>query len=314
MCERRWDCGVPHTRRERRSAPAEGLAPASPLLASRRRREAGAEAAHAHLGSWPARRGGPVDGPALCTDRRANPGGSCPLRSRRRWAGPGDYNDRTCEERRRGNGQAALGARGARAGARQGARTGRAVHHDFRPPDRPSLHPGGCRRPRLRPRFGDPGQYPYTRGIHPTGYRGKLWTMRQFAGFGTPAETNERSKALLARADRPERRLRPADADRGCDPDDPLWLGEVGKCGVAVVIARRHGEAVRRHHVTSVSVSGWTINASAPDRVACTWPLARTAASTGRNSRHHPERHPQGVHRAEGVHLPAARVHAADHR
>src|SRR5262245_62162377 len=44
----------------------------------------------------------------------------------------------------------------------------------------------------------DPGQFPYTRGIHSTGYRGKLWTMRQFAGFGTPAETNQRYKQLLA--------------------------------------------------------------------------------------------------------------------
>ena len=43
----------------------------------------------------------------------------------------------------------------------------------------------------------DPGVYPYTRGIHPTGYRGKLWTMRQFAGFGTPEETNERYRTLL---------------------------------------------------------------------------------------------------------------------
>src|SRR6266849_5268862 len=43
----------------------------------------------------------------------------------------------------------------------------------------------------------DPGVFPYTRGIHPTGYRGKLWTMRQFAGFGTPEETNERYKQLL---------------------------------------------------------------------------------------------------------------------
>ena len=46
----------------------------------------------------------------------------------------------------------------------------------------------------------DPGEFPYTRGIHPTGYRGKLWTMRQFAGFGTPEETNERYKALLRAA------------------------------------------------------------------------------------------------------------------
>src|SRR4029453_12372425 len=43
-----------------------------------------------------------------------------------------------------------------------------------------------------------PGEYPYTRGIHPSGYRGKLWTMRQFAGFGTPEATNERYKTLLA--------------------------------------------------------------------------------------------------------------------
>ena len=43
----------------------------------------------------------------------------------------------------------------------------------------------------------NPGEFPYTRGIHPTGYRGKLWTMRQFAGFGTPEETNERYKQLL---------------------------------------------------------------------------------------------------------------------
>src|SRR3979409_387609 len=44
----------------------------------------------------------------------------------------------------------------------------------------------------------NPGEFPYTRGIHPTGYRGKLWTMRQFAGFGTPEETNQRYRALLA--------------------------------------------------------------------------------------------------------------------
>ena len=45
--------------------------------------------------------------------------------------------------------------------------------------------------------LGDPGQAPYTRGIHATGYRGKLWTMRQFAGFGTPAQTNARYRHLL---------------------------------------------------------------------------------------------------------------------
>ncbi len=59
-----------------------------------------------------------------------------------------------------------------------------------------------------------PGQFPYTRGIHPSGYRGKLWTMRQFAGFGTAQDTNERYKFLLSpRPDRPFRGLRLPDAD-----------------------------------------------------------------------------------------------------
>ena len=55
---------------------------------------------------------------------------------------------------------------------------------------------------------GFPGEFPYTRGIHPTGYRGKLWTMRQFAGFSSPEETNQRFKYLMAaRSDRFERRI-----------------------------------------------------------------------------------------------------------
>ena len=60
----------------------------------------------------------------------------------------------------------------------------------------------------------DPGQFPYTRGIHESGYLGKLWTMRQFAGFGTPEATNRRYRDLLdARWSRVERGIRPADPD-----------------------------------------------------------------------------------------------------
>ena len=80
----------------------------------------------------------------------------------------------------------------------------------------------------------DPGAFPYTRGIHATGYRGKLWTMRQFAGFGTPEETNERYKHLLAAGGTGLSVAFDLPTLMGRDPDHPLSLGEVGKCGVNV--------------------------------------------------------------------------------
>jgi methylmalonyl-CoA mutase N-terminal domain/subunit len=81
----------------------------------------------------------------------------------------------------------------------------------------------------------NPGEYPYVRGIHPTGYRGKLWTMRQFAGFGTPEETNGRYKALLAAGGTGLSVAFDLPTLMGRDPDHPLSLGEVGKCGVSVM-------------------------------------------------------------------------------
>jgi methylmalonyl-CoA mutase, N-terminal domain len=80
-----------------------------------------------------------------------------------------------------------------------------------------------------------PGEYPYTRGIHPSGYRGKLWTMRQFAGFGTPEETNERYRTLLAAGGTGLSVAFDLPTLMGRDPDHPLSLGEVGKCGVSIV-------------------------------------------------------------------------------
>jgi len=79
-----------------------------------------------------------------------------------------------------------------------------------------------------------PGEYPYTRGIHPTGYRGRLWTMRQFAGFGTPEETNERYKQLLAAGGTGLSVAFDLPTLMGRDPDHDLSLGEVGKCGVSI--------------------------------------------------------------------------------
>src|SRR5258708_5260783 len=80
----------------------------------------------------------------------------------------------------------------------------------------------------------NPGEFPYTRGIHPTGYRGKLWTMRQFAGFGTPEETNARYKTLLGAGAAGLSVAFDLPTLMGRDPDHELSLGEVGKCGVNV--------------------------------------------------------------------------------
>ena len=79
-----------------------------------------------------------------------------------------------------------------------------------------------------------PGNFPYTRGIHPTGYRGKLWTMRQFAGFSTPEETNARFKYLLEQGQNGLSVAYDLPTLMGYDADSPLSEGEVGKCGVAV--------------------------------------------------------------------------------
>ena len=82
--------------------------------------------------------------------------------------------------------------------------------------------------------IGFPGEYPYKRGIHPTGYRGRLWTMRQFAGFSSPEETNKRFKYLMAQGQTGLSTAYDLPALMGLDADSPLSEGEVGKCGVAV--------------------------------------------------------------------------------
>ncbi|HRQ75784.1 MAG TPA: methylmalonyl-CoA mutase family protein [Phycisphaerales bacterium] len=88
-------------------------------------------------------------------------------------------------------------------------------------------------------RIGEPGTFPYTRGIHATMYRGRLWTMRQFAGFGSADDTNRRFKYLLANAKHGKAQTGLSTAFdlptlMGRDSDDPLSMGEVGRCGVAI--------------------------------------------------------------------------------
>ena len=83
-------------------------------------------------------------------------------------------------------------------------------------------------------KLGFPGQYPYTRGIHPNLYRGKLWTMRQFAGYGRPEETNQRFKLLLEKGQTGLSVAYDMPTLMGYDPGHSLSSGEVGKCGVNV--------------------------------------------------------------------------------
>jgi methylmalonyl-CoA mutase N-terminal domain/subunit len=82
--------------------------------------------------------------------------------------------------------------------------------------------------------LGDPGEYPYTRGIHPTMYRGRLWTMRQFSGMGTPDQTNQRYKFLLEKGQTGLSVAFDNPTLYGRDSDHALAVGEVGKTGVAV--------------------------------------------------------------------------------
>ena len=82
--------------------------------------------------------------------------------------------------------------------------------------------------------LGFPGEFPYTRGLHPTMYRGKLWTMRMFAGFGTAIETNRRFTYLLGQGQMGLSTAFDLPTLMGYDSDHPFSAGEVGKCGVAI--------------------------------------------------------------------------------
>ena len=108
----------------------------------------------------------------------------------------------------------------------------------------------------------DPGIFPYTRGIHATGYRGKLWTMRQFAGFGTPEDTNQRYKTLLRAGGTGLSVAFDLPTLMGRDPDHELSLGEVGKCGVSIVSLQDMETLFDGIHLGDITTS-MTINSPA---------------------------------------------------
>jgi methylmalonyl-CoA mutase, N-terminal domain len=112
-----------------------------------------------------------------------------------------------------------------------------------------------------------PGQYPYTRGIHATMYRSRLWTMRQFAGFGTAKQTNERYHFLLAQGQTGLSVAFDMPALMGYDSDHPRSLGEVGKCGVAISTLQDMQDLFAGIDLGRISTS-MTINCTAPVALA----------------------------------------------
>ncbi len=101
--------------------------------------------------------------------------------------------------------------------------------------------------------IGHPGEYPFTRGVHPTRYRGKLWTMRMFAGFGTAEETNERYKYLLEHGETGLSVAFDMPTLYGYDTDAPDGRGRVRQVRRGRHLAGRHGDPLRRHPASTRS-------------------------------------------------------------
>ncbi len=150
-----------------------------------------------------------------------------------------------------------------------------------------------------------PGEPPYTRGIHATMHRGRMWTMRQFAGFGAAEDTNKRFRYLLSQGQTGLSTAFDLPTLMGYDSDHPLSEGEVGKCGVAIssladmevlfdqipladVTTLDDHQLSRRGHLGHVSCR-----------------RRKTRRQLEETFRHIAERHSEGIHRAEGIHLPA---------
>src|SRR5690554_7355303 len=123
--------------------------------------------------------------------------------------------------------------------------------------------------------IGFPGEYPYTRGIQPTMYRGRLWTMRQYAGFGTAKESNERYRYLLSQGTSDLSVAFDLPTQIGYDSDDPLAYGEVGKVGVAIDTLADMEILFDRIPLDKISTS-MTINASASVLLAMYIAVARS--------------------------------------
>ena len=156
------------------------------------------------------------------------------------------------------------------------------------------------------------GSSRYARGVYDTMYRTRLWTMRQFAGFGTAEDTNERYHYLLEHGQTGLSVAFDFPTLMGYDSDHPRSEGEVGECGVAIRALADMERLFEGIPLDQVSTS-MTINGPAILFSRSTSRRRRSRASLDEAPRHGPERHPEGVHGAARVAVPA-RAAAQDHR
>ena len=162
--------------------------------------------------------------------------------------------------------------------------------------------------------LGYPGEYPFTRGVYPSMYRGRLWTMRQFAGFGTAEETNARFRYLTEHGQTGLSTAFDMPTLMGYDSDHPRSLGEVGREGVAVD-SLADMETLFDGHPARRGLDLDDDQLPRGDRPRVLRLRRRGAGRLARPScGHRADGHPQGVHRAEGVDLPARAVDAARRR
>ena len=161
-------------------------------------------------------------------------------------------------------------------------------------------------------RLGFPGEYPFTRGVQPTMYRGRHWTMRQYAGFGTAEESNARYRYLLSQGTTGLSVAFDLPTQMGRDSDHARAQGEVGRVGVAIDTADDMATLMDGIPLGEVSTS-MTINATAAILLALYQVQGRRTGVGPRPAPgHHPERRAQGVHGPGHLHLPAG-AGAADH-
>ncbi len=161
---------------------------------------------------------------------------------------------------------------------------------------------------------GDPGQYPFTRGIYSDMYLGRPWTMRQYAGYGTAEQSNERYRFLLSQGQTGLSVAFDLPTQIGYDSDHLMAAGEVGKTGVAIDTLADMEILFRDIPLDKVSTS-MTINATAFILLALYIAVAKKQDVPAREtSRHDPERYPQGIYRAGHIYLPAETIAELDHR